>query len=69
MNNIGFFASLDYALFSIALVLESISSRWLKALPAFSDVSYELQLMARAKFLPQNRRYVPKRYNIGILHR
>ncbi len=54
VNNMGFFASLDYALFSIALVLESISSRWLKALPAFSDVSYELHLMARVKFLTQN---------------
>jgi transposase-like protein len=54
VNNMGFFASLDYAHFSIALVLESISSRWLKALPAFNDVSYELQLMVRVKFLTQN---------------
>ena len=45
MNNIDFFAFVDYALFPVALVLESLSSRWIKTLPAFNYAPCELRLI------------------------
>jgi len=45
----GFFASLDYALLSVALVLEFLFSCWIKTLPAFNGAPCELQLIKRVK--------------------
>lgn len=52
-NNMGFLASLDYALFSLSLVLESISRRWSRPLPAFSSAYYDLRLISALKYFTQ----------------
>ena len=53
-NNMGFFASINFAYFSIAIVLDSISSRWSRPIPAFLSVSYDLNQIAALKYLTQS---------------
>ena len=53
-NNMGFFASISFAYFSIAIVLDSISSGWRRPIPTFLSVSYELNQIAALKYLTQS---------------
>jgi len=53
-NNMGFFASINFAYFSIAIVLDSISSRWSRPIPSFPSASYELNQIAALKYFTQS---------------
>ena len=53
-NNMGFFASINHAYFSIAIVLDSISYGWRRPIPIFPSVSYELNQLAAVKYLTQS---------------
>ncbi len=50
----GFFASINFAYFSIAIVLDSISSRWSRPIPSFPSASYELNQIAALKYFTQS---------------